>query len=443
MRVESGTCNVCSAPCSSCMHNSRALLAMESKIDGGSSCSSCATKEADSSFICAEGMPLYKSRICDDLQRAASEASNLLSASSSHDSYSENAESKAKARTSATCEASEDINMPPFLPLRETVENQFLQEKSLFSSDSHITSDLSHRICSQKDEEQRGLGCHGNNISSITGVKDSNIKIGHDNMDLDNKNATCSCASADVLLSREVENTVQSEDKDCFHTSGFEKGQGNCRSQVTCPEESFQKKCADSANTAFSDKPYLAEMHLPNRSSSPKVQSPCFPSQNGNAICYNSDCKVSVGSASFQCHIDGESSPGPQKAVDGNLAKNKLPSNNGNSKASYTGTDAVKITDPCLENKNGSDKGISSDEVMKSGILNMDLKIPSSFVDASDMQEPHLQNQQVMEGGNSESEPELTDVSACAFGVILIVSIYVCLVLLSNTSHFWFILLYS
>jgi len=413
MKVESGTCNVCSAPCSSCMHNNRTLLAMESKTEYGSSRNGCAPKEADScSFICADAMPLYKSRICDDLQRAASDVSNLFSASSSHDSYSENAESKATVRTSA----SEDINMPPLLPLRE-VENRFLQDKSLFSSDNHITSDFCHRMSSQKDEEQRGLGCHGDNISCITGVKDSNTK-GHHNMDMDDKNATCSSASADILLSREVENTVQGEAIDCFHARN-EKRQGNYKRQVTCPEESFQKKYADSANTAFSEEPDLAEVHLPNCRSSPKIQSPCFPSHNGNAMRHNGVCKVSVGSVSFQPHIDGESSSGPQIAVDSNLDENKPSSNNGNSKASYTGTDAVKITDPCLENENGSDKGISSDVVMKSGTINMELKIPSFLVEASDMQEPQLQNQQVMEGGNSEPEPELTDVSACTLEIYL------------------------
>ena len=407
---------------------------MESKIECGSSRNSCAAKEADGcSFICVDGMPLNKSRICDDLQPAASEVSNLLSASSSHDSYSENAQSKATVRTSATYEASEDINMPPSLPLRETVEYQFIQEKSLFSSDSHITSDLCHRISSKRDEEQQGLGCHGDNISCITGVKDSNIKSSHHNIDLDHKNATCSSASTDILLSREVENTVQGEAIDCVHASGNEERQGNYRRQVTCPEESFlQKKCADSANTVFSDKPDLAEVHLPNRSSSPKVQCPCFPSHNGNAICHNGDCEVSVGSLSFQPHINGEASSGPEIALDNKLDENKPPANNGNSKASYTGTHAVKITDPCLENENGSDKGISCDKVIKSGIINMELKIPSSLVEASDMQEPQL----VMEGGNSESEPELTDVSACTFGNIPILSIYVCLILLSNTSHF-------
>lgn len=42
----------------------------------------------------------------------SSEASNLQSASTSHDLYSENAENKAKLTASVTCNASEDIDMP-------------------------------------------------------------------------------------------------------------------------------------------------------------------------------------------------------------------------------------------------------------------------------------------------------------------------------------------
>ncbi|WOL06297.1 hypothetical protein Cni_G15029 [Canna indica] len=88
MRVESGTCNVCSAPCSSCMH--RIATEMESNIDCESSGNILQRKDSDScSFI---GV---KRRSCDDLHTAASETSNLLSGSSSNESYSENGTSKA------------------------------------------------------------------------------------------------------------------------------------------------------------------------------------------------------------------------------------------------------------------------------------------------------------------------------------------------------------
>lgn len=107
MRIESGTCTVCSAPCSSCMHHNS-----ESAI-------SCNL----SSVINVDAAPIHKSSICDELQPAASEASNLLSGTSSHDSYLENAESKASLSASPRYDASDDVNMPEVLFSVETCTN--------------------------------------------------------------------------------------------------------------------------------------------------------------------------------------------------------------------------------------------------------------------------------------------------------------------------------
>ncbi|XP_020681859.1 uncharacterized protein LOC110099129 isoform X4 [Dendrobium catenatum] len=104
MRIESGTCTVCSAPCSSCMHHNR---------ESGVSCNLSVRTDADSSSVSnVDVIPIYKSRTCDDLQPAASEASNLLSSTSSHDSYGENSESKTSLRACAGYDASDDIDMP-------------------------------------------------------------------------------------------------------------------------------------------------------------------------------------------------------------------------------------------------------------------------------------------------------------------------------------------
>ncbi|TKY71134.1 Bromodomain adjacent to zinc finger domain protein 1A [Spatholobus suberectus] len=92
MRLESGTCNVCSAPCSSCMHLNNAL--MGSKAEEFSD-ENCRLGEANNQYSMDEGnVYSLRSRACESRQHTVSEASNMQSVNSSHDSVSENAESR-------------------------------------------------------------------------------------------------------------------------------------------------------------------------------------------------------------------------------------------------------------------------------------------------------------------------------------------------------------
>ncbi|KAK8588877.1 hypothetical protein V6N12_023289 [Hibiscus sabdariffa] len=90
-KAESGTCNVCSAPCSSCMHLS--IAQMGSKSDEFSD-------ETDHVAVTSQ-YSINADKKGDNLYHSPSEASNLLNSNSSHDSYSENIESKATARPSS------------------------------------------------------------------------------------------------------------------------------------------------------------------------------------------------------------------------------------------------------------------------------------------------------------------------------------------------------
>ncbi|RDY10635.1 hypothetical protein CR513_04795, partial [Mucuna pruriens] len=92
MRLESGTCNVCSAPCSSCMHLNHAL--MGSKAEEFSD-ENCRVGEANNQYSMDEDNAYsIRSRACESSQHTVSEASNMQSANSSHDALSENAESR-------------------------------------------------------------------------------------------------------------------------------------------------------------------------------------------------------------------------------------------------------------------------------------------------------------------------------------------------------------
>ncbi|OMO96675.1 hypothetical protein COLO4_15143 [Corchorus olitorius] len=111
----------------------------------------------------------------DNLQHTPSEASNILSVNSSHDSYSENVESKALTRPS---DASEDV---------ET-------QKTFSSKDG-----------------SKGVEGHDDNISCASRASDANAAFSSCNKDLDSKNSSrstasdCSLGSAKVLSSQKLD----------------------------------------------------------------------------------------------------------------------------------------------------------------------------------------------------------------------------------------------
>lgn len=98
VKAESGTCNVCSAPCSSCLH--RDLAPVDSNMDCGSSQTCCARSESRTNLLVRSGKGLHTK---------GGENDDELSATSSHASYSENGGHKAMARSIT---ADSEVNMP-------------------------------------------------------------------------------------------------------------------------------------------------------------------------------------------------------------------------------------------------------------------------------------------------------------------------------------------
>nr|XP_018678063.1 PREDICTED: uncharacterized protein LOC103975917 isoform X2 [Musa acuminata subsp. malaccensis] len=280
MNVKSGTCNVCSATCSSCMH--RIAAAMESDGDCGSSDNIFERKEADSrSFVGA------KCGSCNDLQIAASETSNLLSGSSSHDSYSENADSKT-VRKSTAYDTYEDIDIPLKVSTVEAVK----EDKVLRNGTASLGNGTSCSFCRPDFEngasarEQYVPGSHGNNDSCITGGRDSNPLLINDNLKLDMRDTPCSSVSTCKLDAKETEVLNQVE-ATCEYDGGFmDAGCGNSGKLSTFPGESFCKK---SDSLGLHSKSDLTEASTrKNISPRPNID---FHSQSEHISSHNADSK--------------------------------------------------------------------------------------------------------------------------------------------------------
>lgn len=306
-RVESGTCNVCSAPCSSCMHFNRSTSVMGSNVDGGFTAVKLMRDETDCcSFNVADVHPIYKSGACDDLQHAASESSNLLSVSSSLDSFSENAESKAALAPNATFDVSDDVEMPSKMFSGETGGKDAVLQKAtsvstrhLLSSSSYSASSLHQVAFTNQNEEQRQLECHGDNISCLTGGTDANGAVNLLNADVVRKETTHSMMSTKNEVAEGVKTEPVVEVCHISHEREIKEDEIKSLPPSACLNEPFLQKrslgsCAVRAD--FSSNSDL--VNIPAlKVNSMKVRCTCFTSCNNHFAHHNSyikDLEVSL-----------------------------------------------------------------------------------------------------------------------------------------------------
>ncbi|KAJ4951840.1 hypothetical protein NE237_028672 [Protea cynaroides] len=249
MKVESGTCNVCSAPCSSCMHFNRATSFMASKIEDEFSDGTCRGKAASRcSFNDAGMLPSFKSRTCIDQQPTASETSNLLSASSSHDSFSQNAESKMALRTS---DASEDVEMQPKLSSggmngQDKVISKTLNvQRDVISASSHTASNMDQTTFSNQYQEQKGFDCNGDNGSCVSGANFADVPNDNHNVDMDRKNVSCSSASVCSFHPGGVEKKVNIDTASgCLIDFPFEMEERRNNSRISDAKDLEENSCS-------------------------------------------------------------------------------------------------------------------------------------------------------------------------------------------------------
>ncbi|KAL7003832.1 hypothetical protein U1Q18_004975, partial [Sarracenia purpurea var. burkii] len=168
MRAESGTCNVCSAPCSSCLHITRTL--MDSKTD---ECSDETCEGNSGSQYSVNDVVPVKSTACDSGRNTASETSNLVSVNSNHDSFSENVESKACLRNCDVSGSYEDDEM-------------------------HQTFSSHQRGSTNRLEVQKVVEGHGDSVSCVSGGNHANKLASYVSGNVVRKNVPHSSVSAEL-----------------------------------------------------------------------------------------------------------------------------------------------------------------------------------------------------------------------------------------------------
>ncbi|XP_057456823.1 uncharacterized protein LOC130747802 isoform X3 [Lotus japonicus] len=201
MRLEPGTCKVCSAPCSTCIHLNR--VAMGSKAEEYSD-ENCRVGEANQ-YSTSEGDGSLSSRACNRLKDAVTKTSNTPSDHSSHDFLSENAESKPtlseKYQDSKCLEGLDD----------SISCNNRASKANLVSGSHQINSDGINISCSSasvsllgKEGSRIGTSVDMSGLSDILSSKDAAIP---ENL------SECCIENADTSLTKERESIIVSGEK--------------------------------------------------------------------------------------------------------------------------------------------------------------------------------------------------------------------------------------
>ncbi|KAK6936505.1 hypothetical protein RJ641_033535, partial [Dillenia turbinata] len=240
--AESGQCNVCSTPCTTCMHFNRALMGSKMDLSSDGTCH----QKAASQYSNCNGCALPPFRSSGDEQRTTSEMSNLFSVNSSHDSFSENAESKQMFIASDISDASEDIEMLPKLSSGGGARRNGLPSEQKCVSDQAAFSN--------KHVSRKSLEGHDDNISGASGTDDAHIVVAnycHSNVD--KKNISGSSASVSSLGPEKLEKTISHQtDSSCVvNHCDFDESGKNTNERGICTDKLTGKVLSVSSSNAL------------------------------------------------------------------------------------------------------------------------------------------------------------------------------------------------
>ncbi|XP_059443236.1 uncharacterized protein LOC132175344 isoform X3 [Corylus avellana] len=184
---ECSTCNVPATPCSPSMHLERMASVMVTKVDAFSD-EACKRRAAcGSSSSDVDLLSPSSSSGCNGRQHTSSEISNVFSACCSHDSFSENVESKPILKST---DVSENIEMHVKVNTGPTAEGQH---------DFPKVQIIYPQVYSIQLQKQKEMECLGDNVSCISRSDYTKMIVGDHHGDANMKNLLCTSASVDSV----------------------------------------------------------------------------------------------------------------------------------------------------------------------------------------------------------------------------------------------------
>lgn len=183
---ECSMCNVSATPCSSSMHLEQMASVMGTKVDEFSD-EACKRRAAcGSSSSDVDLLSPSSSSGCNGRQHTSSELSNVFSACCSHDSFSENVESKATLKST---DVSENIEMHVKVTTGPTAEGKHAFPKVQI---------IYPQIYSNQLPKQKEMDCLSDNVLCIS-RSDYAKMMGDHHGDANMKDLLCTSASVDSV----------------------------------------------------------------------------------------------------------------------------------------------------------------------------------------------------------------------------------------------------
>ncbi|CAL0329392.1 unnamed protein product [Lupinus luteus] len=196
MSLESGTCNVCAAPCSSCMHLNRALTGSKAEESSDENrrlgeANQYSTDDGDGSSL--------RSRVCETLKSHVNETSNTILVDSTHDSLSENTDSRRassnKYQESKCSEGVDDNTSSTSRPSK-------IANGSHQTNDDRITISYSSASISHLGAEGSGSG-PSVDLSEILSSNDADILENLSECCMENVDSSLTKERAPIIVSGE------------------------------------------------------------------------------------------------------------------------------------------------------------------------------------------------------------------------------------------------
>ncbi|KAG8084319.1 hypothetical protein GUJ93_ZPchr0010g7529 [Zizania palustris] len=362
VKAESGTCNVCYAPCSSCLHRNIAL--MDSNMDCGSSQTCSARSEPKNSLFVRGDKGLYS-------KGKGGENDDEFSATSSRASYSENGENKVMARSYVAADS--EVDMPA-------------KRRRL----------LNHSSRSPKVE------CHDDSNSCVTGVS----AVGKLLLDK-KKDRLSTCASSRDLTVNCKDNGIASHNR--LQNYSVNESTGKKRSDVHLMHRSSSDRALP-ADSPFATKKLLRSQSTLSATQGLSPQRPTHDFGNSQDNLSHQPCeKTSISNKNIESSLGGTSDCSVFGGDRHGMVTSCGTSNRDKIEAGSL-TKNLENGTSCSKNGNLEHVDIeSNDDVKKNGSDKQDKKQDCSMDTSSD-RKLNMQNDVVTESGNSEG---LIDVNVC------------------------------
>lgn len=360
VKAESGNCNVCSAPCSSCLH--RSLTPVDSNMDCGSSQTCCARSESKNSLLVRTGKGLHAKGVEND---------DEFSATSSHASYSENGGNKAMARSSVAADS--EVDMPA-------------KRRRL----------LNHDPRSPRED------CHDDSNSCVTGTSAGNKVL------LDRKDKLSTSASSRDLSVKDYKDKNISGHNG-LRNSRAEESTHEKRSDVHITHPSSSDRSVPADSPSFLIKKLLRNSSASaSQGSSPKRPSQGLGNSQDNLVQQPHD-KVPLLDNNVDHSLGGKSNLSVIGGDKHGMLTSCSTSNRNKIKAGSSSKDLESGT-PCLRNGSQEHADTESDDVAKRNDNVQQDQNEDLSTDMSSGRELNTQNDVMTDCGNSES---LIDVNVC------------------------------